>query len=98
MVCFILYYAMSISKFRRNVDAITITVIRTVLSGCFQVEGQNTGTVINVVNRQLVITSIIAGLHDTTMDFQKYNNLLIYRYGLIVAASLECFKFSGTCR
>ena len=56
---FVLYYAMSVPMFRRNIGAITITLIRTVLFGCFQVEGLNTGTVINVVNRQLVIASII---------------------------------------
>lgn len=95
---FILYYATPVSKFRRNVYAITITVIRTVLFGCFQVEGLNTCTVINVVNRQLVIMSIITGLQDRKTDFLKYNNLLIYHYELIVTVSLECFKFSSTCR
>jgi len=89
---------MPFSKFRRNVYVITITVIRTVLFGRFQVEGLNTCMVINVVNRQLVIMSIITGLQDTTTDFQKYNNLLIYHYELIVTVSLDCFKFSGTCR
>lgn len=95
---FVLYYAMAVSKFRRNVYAITITEIRTVLFGCFQVEGLNTCTVINVVNRQLVIMSIITGLQDTTTDSQKYNNLLIYHYELIATVSLERFKFSSTCR
>ena len=89
---------MPVSKFRRNVYAITITVIRTVLFGCFQVEGLNTCTVINVVNRQLVIMSIITGLQDTKKDFLKYNNLLIYHYELIVTVSLECFKFYSSCR
>jgi len=95
---FVLYHAVPVSKFRRNVYAITITVIRTVLFGCFQVEELNTCTVINVVNRQLVIMSIITGLQDRTTDFQKYNNLLIYHYELIVTVSLKCFKFSSTCR
>lgn len=89
---------MPVSKFRRNVYAITITVIRSVLFGCFQVAVLNTCTVINVVNKQLVIMSIITGLQDTTTDFQKYNKLLIYHYELIVTISLECFKFSHTCR
>jgi hypothetical protein len=40
--------------------------------------------VINVVNRQVVITSIITGLQDTAMNFLKYNNLLMYHYELIV--------------
>jgi len=42
--------------------------------------------------------SIITGLQETTTDFQQYNNLLIYHYELIVAVSLECFKFSSPCR
>ena len=93
-----LYYEISVSKLRRNVYAITITVKRTVLFGCFEFEGLNTCTVINVVNRQLVIMSIITGLQDRTTDFLKYNNLLIYHYELIVPLSLKYFKIPRTCR
>jgi len=51
---------------------------------CFQDEIPNASLAINVVDRRLVITSIITRLQDMTMDFRKYNNLLMYHYELLV--------------